>query len=163
MKNFIKSILVTVTITLTLITNLYAGNSGGKSKYYLGFQNGYESWGLSGKMDLSEKASVQGIIGVAGALTNFSGKGLYKFKSDQYWDFYGYGQAGIWMWDGGGYFSDETIFGFGGGAGIEWDWRVLSPDLPPIYWNLELGLGFINFDNYNFSSINIGLGVHYRF
>ncbi len=45
---------------------------------------------------------------------------------------------------------------FGGiGAGVEWDWREVRDDLPPLSWSLELGL--------NHTSISLGFGVHYTF
>jgi len=84
-------------------------------------------------------------------------------KSDQYWDFYGFGQAGIWMWDGGGFYEDESVFGLGASGGFEWDWISINPKLPPVYWNIELEIGIMSFDYYNFSTLNIGIGAHYRF
>jgi len=157
----IYSILLAITLLLSA-TNSYAESMSGKSKYSLGFQTGFETCGISGKMDLSDKMAVQGIIGFFGTMTNFSGRGLYKFKSEEYWDLYGYGQAGIWMWDGG-YVGSETAFGIGGGAGIEWDWRAINKDLPPVYWSIELGLTAVSMDYYDFAMLGLGFGGHYRF
>ncbi|MBU1487235.1 hypothetical protein KKH56_04195 [bacterium] len=133
-------------------------------KVAVGFQNSLMSWGLSGKMQLSDKWTAQGVIGALGTFTSFSGRGLYKLQSDKYWEMYGFGQAGVWMWGGGRGYDSETTFGFGGGAGVEGDWRALSPKLPPLYWNIEAGLGVISWENYSgFSIFNFGSGVHYKF
>lgn len=37
--------------------------------------------------------------------------------------------------------KDDNDIGIGGGVGIEYNWQdFVEADVPPIYWNLELGL-----------------------
>lgn len=67
-------------------------------------------------------------------------------------------------WEGWNYKEKtESVMGFGAGAGIEYDWRALSPNLPPIRWNAEIGLGRVGLEYYNFSTLMFGVGGHYRF
>ncbi len=133
------------------------------TRFGVGFQSTFPAYGLSGMMDVNDEISVQAIVGFFGALNTFAGRGLYKFQDEDFWHLYGFGMVGVWTYSIGSF--SETVPGFGLGAGISYDWRAFNEDLPPIYWNLELGLGFVNFDevNYNFSTFLFGVGVHYRF
>ena len=114
-------------------------------------------------MDVTDEITVQAIIGFFGNLKTYAGRALYKFQKEEYWDLYGYGMVGAWNYS----FSteSETVLGLGLGAGIQYDWRTFNSELPPIFFNLELGLGFVDFKDidYNFSTFMIGAGVHYRF
>jgi hypothetical protein len=141
-------------------------------KYGAGFQGSFPAYGLSGMMDINEQISVQAIIGFFGNLNTYAGRGLYRFKKEDQWELYGYGMVGAWSYDGvrvgtGPIFENytETVLGFGAGAGIEYDWRALAPDLPPLFWNVELGIGVADFNevDYNFNALLLGVGVHYRF
>ena len=131
-------------------------------RYGVGFQGSFPAWGLSGMMTLNETISVQAILGLLGTLNTVAGRGLYTFREEQHWDAYGYGMVGYWSYRTSGISSDNAL-GFGAGAGIQYDWRAFDENLPPIYWNIELGFGVVNLDNYNFSTIMFGTGVHYRF
>lgn len=132
-----------------------------RGQYGLGFQSSFPAWGLSGMYDLNRDISLQAILGPLGNLNTFAGRGLYRFQHEDDWNLYGYGMLGIWTHS----FIGETFssIGFGFGAGLEYDWRAFSEDLPPLFWNLELGVGFVDLDHYNFSTLMIGVGVHYRF
>jgi hypothetical protein len=137
-------------------------------KYGVGFQGTFPASGLSGMMNITDDIAIQAIAGFFGTLRTFSGRGLYKFQQEDYWDLYGYGMLGAWSyrgWTVGNSRTTETVLGFGAGAGIQYDWRAFNPDLPPIAWNLELGIGIVDFNevNYSFSTFMIGAGVHYRF
>lgn len=127
----------------------------------LGFQSSFPAYGLSLMVDVTEVASLQGIVGFFGTLNTYAARGLYRFNRETYHDFYGYGMVGGWSYAG-----IETVPGGGVGAGFEGDIRGLNPegDLPPLFFNFELGLGFVNFDQaaYNFSTLMFGVGVHYR-
>ena len=149
-----------LSLFLLMSTTQAAESTGG---YAVGFQSSGVSSGLSGKMEISDEITAQAVLGFFGAVSNYSVRGLYKFNSDEHWDAYGFGSLGMWTWDGSGGFDDETVFGLGAGVGIEYDWRALAPTLPPVYWNLELGFNIASFDNYDFSSVGIGVGAHYRF
>jgi hypothetical protein len=133
------------------------------TKYGVGFQSAFPAYGLSGMMDINEDISVQAIVGFFGSLKTFAARGLYNFQREDYWNLYGFGMLGVWNYSIGS--VSETVPGFGLGAGISYDWRAFNADLPPLFWNLELGLGIVNFDevNYNFSTFMFGAGVHYRF
>ena len=130
---------------------------------YAGFQSSWPSHGLSVKMDMTDKISAQGVIGFFGDLNNYSVRGNYKFKKDQFWDMYGFGSLGLWTWDGYGSFADESVVGIGGGAGFEYDLRGLDRSFIPLFVSAELGLNIASFDHYNFSSLGLGVGVHYKF
>lgn len=141
-------------------------------KWGVGFQSSFPAWGISGSMDINETITAQAIIGFFSGLKTYAGRGLYRFKKEQYWEIYGYGMLGLWSYDGVRFRSGvgledhtETVLGFGAGAGLEYDWRAFNPDLPPLFWNFELGVGFVEFDevDYDFSALLIGVGVHYRF
>jgi len=137
-------------------------------KYGVGFQGTFPASGLSGMMSLTDDISIQAIVGMFGNLRTFAGRGLYKFQEDEFWDLYGYGMIGVWSYRGLTFSNNrqtETVLGLGAGAGFQYDWRAYNPTLPPIAWNIELGIGFVDFDqvNYNFSTIMFGAGVHYRF
>jgi len=141
-------------------------------KWGAGFQGSFPAYGLSGMMDINETTSVQVILGFFGSLNTYAGRGLYRFKKEDEWEVYGYGMIGIWSYEGVRLRTafavenyTETVMGFGAGAGIEYDWRALNPDLPPLFWNIELGIGIVDFNkvDYNFNTLLIGAGVHYRF
>ena len=143
-----------------------------KTKFGIGFQSAFPSWGISGMVDVSDKISIQGILGAFSVLKTYAGRGIYRFKKETYWNAYGYGMLGAWSYPGykiGTGWSleetTETVMGFGAGAGIEYDWRGLNPKLPPLFWNLEIGLGSVKFKeiDYNLSAFMFGAGVYYRF
>lgn len=132
-----------------------------RGKFGVGFQSSFPAWGLSGMYDLNRDLSLQAILGFLGDLNTYAGRGVYRFHNDDAWNAYGYGMLGLWTHT----FLNRSYsaVGFGLGAGIEYDWRAFDENLPPLFWNLELGLGFVNLDYYNFSTFMFGVGVHYRF
>ncbi len=138
-------------------------------RYGAGFQGSFPASGLSGMMNITDDIAVQAILGFFGNLRTFAGRGLYKFQEEDFWDLYGYGMIGAWSYQGFAIGNNtrqrETVLGLGAGAGFQYDWRAYNPEFPPISWNIELGIGFVDFNevNYNFSTIMFGAGVHYRF
>jgi|GEM_PF-599946 len=138
-------------------------------KYGAGFQGSFPASGLSGMMNVTDEVAIQAILGIFGNLRTLAGRGLYKFQEEDYWDLYGYGMIGVWSYQGFAIANNnrqrETVLGLGAGAGFQYDWRAYNPEFPPIAWNIELGIGFVDFKevNYNFSTIMFGAGVHYRF
>ncbi len=131
---------------------------------YAGFQSSWPSHGLSLKMDFSDKITGQAVVGFLGELNNYAVRGLYKFKKEQFYNMYGFGSLGLWTWDSDFVgWDDESVIGLGGGAGIEYDIRGLDRTLPPLFVNAELGLNIASFDHYNFSSVGLGVGLHYKF
>jgi hypothetical protein len=125
---------------------------------------GLEWYGLSAKYDVTDKITAQAIGGFWGYsdLTSFTGRGLYKFKEQNNYTLYGYGSLSSWSYSGYGY--NETVIGFGGGAGAEYDMRGIDPEFIPIFISADIGIEVANFDHYgSFSSLGIGLGIHYKF
>ncbi len=137
-------------------------------RYGVGFQGTFPASGISGMMRITDDIQIQAIAGIFSGIRTFSGRGLYTFQEDRYWDLYGYGMIGAWSYRGWTTSLNrrtETVLGLGAGAGFQYDWRAFVPDFPPIAWNFELGLIYADFSevNYSLSTIMIGAGVHYRF
>lgn len=136
----------------------FAGSKAG-GKIGVGFQSSWPaSYGLSGKYDLNEKMTVQGVFGFLGTVTNYSGRLLYRFQDKDDYDLYGFGSAGIYRYDY--YLGDESVFGFGAGAGIEYDLSDALDGLP-LTVSGEIGFGFVSFDYYSYGAVGLGVGFHY--
>ncbi len=117
--------------------------------------------GLSVKYDYSEDVTLQGTIGAFGTVTNFGGKVAYKFKKEPMYDLYGFVSAGMYKYSD--VFFDESVIGFGGGAGIEYDLSEIFDGMP-LTISGEVGVSVVNFDNYSgFSAFGVGGGLHYWF
>ncbi|RUM64628.1 MAG: hypothetical protein DSZ05_07215 [Sulfurospirillum sp.] len=161
LKKQIKA--VAITASLAVCTQLSAANLSDKN-IYAGFQSSWPSHGLSVKMDFTDKITGQAVVGFLGDLHNYSVRGLYKFTKERFYNMYGYGSIGLWTWDSDYVgWEDESVVGIGGGAGIEYDLRGLDSSFIPLFVNAELGLNIASFDHYDFSSIGIGVGLHYKF
>lgn len=160
-------------LTLVAVATLLAvpataqAQDGESSGFSLGFQSSWPSYGLSGRVALNERATLQGVLGALGTVTNLSGRLLYDFQQEEKYDFYGHGSVGVWRWSGGSGFGSESSVGFGGGVGVEFDLGELfapdDDDFPPLFWNIEIGAVIANFDHYNFSSFALGGGIHWAF
>jgi len=177
-----KHLSITEAVSLFLLVSSVAlaqGIEDETKRFGVGFQSSYPAWGISGMMDVADNLSVQGILGMVGDLKTYAGRGIYRFRKEPYWNTYGYGMIGAWSYPGYEIEYEyiygisyptmkkitETVMGFGAGVGIEYDWRALSPNLPPIWFNLEIGLGNVKFKkiDYDFSAFMAGAGAHYRF
>ncbi|MEA1879537.1 MAG: hypothetical protein U9N11_02670 [Campylobacterota bacterium] len=144
-------------LSAALLTSTLSAKEGDK---YLGLQ----WYGLSGKYDITNKITGQAIVGLWGysGLTSITGRVNYKFKQTKYYNMYGYGSISSWSWSNS--FYDETVFGFGAGAGFEYDIRGLDKNFIPLFISGDLGLQVASFDHYgSFGGLGIGLGVHYKF
>ena len=125
---------------------------------------GLQWYGLSGKYDMTNKLTAQGIVGLWGysGLTSITGRVLYKFKQGRDYNFYGYGSLTSWSWSNSYY--DETVFGFGVGAGGEYDIRGIDRSFIPLFVSLDLGVQVASFEHYGgFGGLGLGLGLHYKF
>ncbi len=133
--------------------------------FYAGIQSSSYAYGLSGKMDFTDKITGQAIIGFFGTINSYTARGLYKFKQDKFYDIYAFGALGILTWDG--YYSSldrsETVMSFGAGAGVEYDLRGLDSNFIPLFVNVELQATMASFDYYDFGFMSLGLGIHYKF
>ena len=151
--------------TLALVANFVvpAQAEAQETRWGVGFQSSFPAYGLSGLYDMSERITLQAVLGALGTVTTFSGRGLYRFQTEEKFDLYGFGTVGMWRWSSR--FVDETSLGIGGGAGIELDWRSIIGDsgVPPLFSSVDVGLTLASFDTYNFNALTIGVGLHYRF
>ena len=156
---------------LLFVSNVAFAQEERETKYGVGIQSSFPAWGISGMVDVAPKISVQGILGIVGDLRTYAGRGIYRFKKEPHWNTYGYGMIGAWSYpwyereDWRIEEKTETAIGFGAGAGIEYNWQALTPNLPPLWWNLEAGMGRVEFEEagYGFATFMFGGGVHYRF
>jgi len=159
-------------VTLLILTLFACNIAQADNKYAAGMQSSFPAWGISGKMKIDDKITAQAILGPMGSLGTYAARGLYTFKSEKEYDMYGFGMLGLFTYEGKtlnlitlqNEVTTEVGTGFGAGVGIEANWQHLAPEMPPVYFSGEIGLGFINFDTlYSFNSIMIGAGVHYKF
>ena len=158
MKNSIKKLALSTLLLSGLSTTVMANDG----DVYVGFQSsGFSSNGISAKLDLTDKYTVQGIVGFFGDVNNYSVRGLYHFKQKDHYNLYGYGSLGMWSWNNA--FYDESVLGYGAGAGVEYDLRGLDSEFIPLFVNLELGMDIVNFDHYTYGGVELGLGLHYKF
>jgi len=157
--------LTKVLTTVALLAITTQSTLQAKETVGVGFQSsGFSSNGLSVKVDLSDTYTVQGIAGFLGDVTNYSMRGLYNFQNEKDYSLYGYGGVGMWQikYDIFGV-EDESVVGFGAGAGVEYDLRALSPNFIPLFVNFELGMDVVKFENDSYGGFTTGLGLHYKF
>ena len=157
-----KFILGSTTAVLLSHSSLYAKENTYLDNLSVGVQStGVSATGLSVKYDVNEKITAQGIIGLLGEVTNYAVRGIYNFKQDDNFKYYGYASLGIWQYNDSYY--NETSVGYGAGVGLKYDVRKLDKTFPPIFLSTEIGFDLINFDNYSYGGVDIGFGVHYKF
>jgi hypothetical protein len=151
-----------------------SGQSNGEvGRAGIGFQSSWPAYGISGTYDLNQRLTGQAVVGAFGTLSTFSARGLYHFQREEKYSLFGYGTAGVWRHSFRilGTSDSETSPGLGGGAGIELNWRGIldgngsgnASGFPPLFSSIDLGFVAASFDNYNFSGMVIGAGLHYRF
>jgi len=142
-------------------------------KVGLGVQFSFPAWGLSGKLNLNERVTAQGVFGLIGDLRMYGGRVLYHFNRREQSTVYAFGSLGGFSYKGLRFRDSddpfdwtleettETVIGMGAGLGAEY----FFSGLPEIGWNLEVGFTHVDFKevDYNFSSIMIGVGSHYYF
>lgn len=133
--------------------------------FYAGIQSSSYAYGLSGKMDFTDKITGQAIIGFLGTINSYTARGLYKFKQDRFYDVYAFGALGLLTWDGHHSLRDrsESVISFGAGGGVEYDLRGLDSNFIPLFVNVELQATMASFDYYDFGYMALGLGFHYKF
>ena len=132
-------------------------------RFGVGFASSWPAYGISGTLQVSETITAEAVIGFLGTVSNFSGRGWYRFNRKPNYDLYGYGTAGVYRY---GYsLGTENVLGLGAGVGIEAGLKRMlnDPTFPPIFINAEIGLGYADFEYYDFSSFVFGAGIHYRF
>jgi len=140
----------------------------------LGGQAIYPAAGLSGKFNIGNHASIQGIVGLF-ALANIELKsimlrGLFRFNEANGVEPYLFGMVGSWTMEQTSIFSSiqtslqpstikETFPGYGVGCGIEY----ASKEIPSTALNVEIGYGSLQNKKttFQFSTITYGVGIHY--
>jgi len=126
----------------------------------IGLSANFPSYGISGKVKFDDNHAGQVIYGAFGTLSNISGKYSYYFDGRGEIDTYLYGQAGSWKYKA--FNIDESVFGYGIGAGIEFGFSS--------YWwpeniksSFEIGYGSVDLNYYDFNATTVGVAIHYYF
>jgi hypothetical protein len=142
-------------------------------KYGIGFASSWPAFGLSGTYHFNETFTGEAILGFFGVLSNFGARGWYRFNQNHNYDLYGYGALSLYQyrynhWSVGDNQirrRTENVPGIGAGAGLQYGLRSLfeNENFPPLFFNLELGIAWADFDHYNFSTFVFGSGLQYRF
>ena len=152
-----KKLFLFITLSIFCSTNLFSQKIG------LGFQASIPSYGISLKADLTETHTVQVIYGALGVVTNFSGRYRYNFSENEnslnVTPFI-YAQAGTWSYDFKALDISENIFGYGFGAGIEFN--ALSWLSDKFRTTVELGYSKVDLTYYDFKATTFGFGIHYN-
>lgn len=111
---------------------------------------------ISLSADLTDTASLTGIVGPFGSLSSYGLKASYSFVLEPNYRVYGYG-LGLLGPEGFGE-APPTVLTFGGGAGLEFSYLTLfggdSARVPPLWATLDLGL-------VNRSLLGEGLSVYF--
>ena len=152
-----KNTLLFISLSILCSINLFS------QKIDLGFQASIPSYGISLKADLTETHTVQVIYGALGIVTNFSGRYRYNFSENEnslnVVPFI-YAQAGSWSYDFDALNISESIFGYGIGAGVEFN--ALSFISDKFRTTVELGYSKIDLTYYDFKATTFGFGIHYN-
>ena len=153
MKNQLKLI-----IALLFASNISAQELG------LGFQASFPSYGLSLKADFDETHSGQFVLGSFGTVSTISGRYIYNFNEtgDAFpLTPFVYGQIGQWSYNYDLLGIKESIFGYGVGAGLEFNW--LASISEKFKTTVEIGYGVVDLEYFDFSATMFGVGLHYYF
>lgn len=147
-------------------------------KYQIGFLSAWPAYGISLKMDYSNKMTFEVVAAPMGTFGLYSAKVNYYLSKKRTYNTYAYASGGVaiyeyntigsWSWEDGSYKSGgsetETVPMFGAGVGLEWSWReFLGHDIPNLYSTIEFGYSQISFDHYNFGGFMYGGGIYYKF
>lgn len=136
----------------------------GRPKMGVGYHISWPAYGLSGIYDVQPTLSLQAVAGFFGSWNSLSGRALYRLPQRPRGDVYGYAAAGAWSYSLLG--NRESTINFGGGAGVDVDWRRFLQDLDlPLFTQIEIGLSSLSLPaaGYNGVFMSIGAGLHYRF
>ena len=144
---------------------LTSSSQASDSKFRLGIQGTHFLSGLSGIVSLSDSWGVGGVIDFSAEAVAF--RVVNRFHERAYWNAYGEGTVALWkdngprswkLWRDQYPDSYNRHVGAGVGLGLEYDWRGLSPSLPPLGWNIEVGVNVIPEVD-----LALGVGVHWKF
>ncbi len=146
-------------------------------KYQVGFLAAWPTYGLSLKMDYSNKMTFEVVAAPLGTFSIYSAKVNYYLSKQRKYNTYAYANGGVGIyeyqglgtydWNTGTYkggSETETVPMFGAGVGLEWSWReFLGQDFPNLYSTIEFGYANLSFDYYNFGGLIYGGGIYYKF
>ena len=145
-------------------------------KYQIGFLAAWPAYGVSLKMDYSNKMTFEIVAAPMGTFSLYSAKVNYYLSKQRKYNTYAYAAGGVgiyeykglgsWSWDGGykGESETETVPMFGAGVGLEWSWReFLGHDFPNLYSTIEFGYSHMSFEYYDFGGFLYGGGIYYKF
>ena len=148
-------------------------------KYQIGFLAAWPAYGVSLKMDYSNKMTFEVVAAPLGTFSLYSAKVNYYLNKQRKYNTYAYVAGGVgiyeysgigkWEWENGHYSyksnsETETVPMFGAGVGMEWSWRnILGKDIPNLYSTFEVGYAHMSFDYYNFGGLIYGGGIYYKF
>jgi hypothetical protein len=116
-----NALVVMMLLAIMLISQtLMAGEKG---TWGLGLQNSSPIYGFSVMYNLDNGNSVNGIIAPAGDVGAIAGRYLWRFNEKEYYNFYGYGLAGLFSHkdykDNSLEKDTQTALGFGLGLSAE--------------------------------------------
>jgi len=140
-------------------------------KYQIGFLAAWPAYGVSLKMDYSNKITFEVVAAPLGTFSIYSAKVNYYINKQRKYNTYAYASGGVgmyeyttWDWRTDSETTTETVPMFGAGVGVEWSWReVLGHDFPNLYSTIEFGYANMSFDYYNFGGFIYGGGLYYKF
>ena len=130
----------------------------------LGFQASFPSYGLSLKADFDDTHSGQVVLGSFGTVSTISGRYIYSFNEtgDTFpLTPFVYGQVGQWSYNYDFLGIKESIFGYGVGAGLEFNWLASISD--KFKTTVEIGYAAVDLEYFDFSATMFGVGIHYYF
>ncbi len=131
-----KNALAILTICLMSLS-FYA--QAGQGRIGLGYQGMFPASGIHAKYDVTDRITAQGVIGFWGTISTYAARGIYKF-SDSGYPIYAFGTLSKFNYDGYLGTAADSVIGYGGGVGIEYNWQdLVGADIPPLHWNIELG------------------------
>lgn len=159
--------IATLIMVLCFISNSSNVTAGPKGQFAGGYQYNWLTNGFSAKYNFPNQplkgVSAQVILGMFGTINGYIAKANYTFRDEGIWRAYGYGTLGRYTEER--WHSSESTIGFGAGAGIEHNWQIIDPNLPPIWFSGELGFTAIEFDQLSTSHTGLTFGIsgHYYF
>lgn len=138
----------------------------------IGFQTSFKTYGLSAKINITEKHTAQAFISLIGSISSYVGRYSYSFKqSGNLFKVkpYVFGQVGFYSFENSSVRNtitdmiseeSERALGYGVGGGIEYYVGVFNNKFRASF---DIGYGKVNFAFTDFKSVFIGIGFHYHF
>jgi len=171
-KHFILILIVVLLVLSSPLT--IQGKENTRGKFGVGFQRvTWNSWGLSGMVDLTRTIAIEGLAGVAGDDQAYAVRGLFRFFNRRNYNIYGYGALGMLTIEEIGRVSglsliyvEETGLVLGTGIGGEYDTGKIAAGFFSV--SLCVEIGFENISQFevidgNYSSMTYSAGFHIRF